>query len=305
MRGTTVVFANVRGLPTDFVDSLASLDAIAKAGQGVAAHYDAWLKELTVDDKGLTLGLVLGVPPNTHEDDASRAIAAALELQTEIAKLGLASRIGVSSGPTFCGLVGNDHRRDFAMLGSHVNLAARLMVAASDDTVLCDTPTHDAAGARYAFERLPAYVLKGLSTPTDVYVALPAGSPSNGATRMIDRTSAQALGIAAFDALRAGQGGLIVVDGEPGIGKSRLTAEWLRQAAKLGISTFVGHTSEIEMSTPYHAWRPIFERLFGLEFGGRSDFASRRPARACRGGRRRSRPDAASQLGASARPSGR
>lgn len=274
-RSTTVIFANVRGLLTDSVDSLASLDAIAKAGQRVAAHYDAWLKELTVDDKGLTLGLVLGVPPNTHEDDASRAIAAALELQTEIAKLGLASRIGVTSGPTFCGLVGNDHRRDFAMLGSHVNLAARLMVAASDDTVLCDTPTHDAADARYAFERLPAYVLKGLSTPTDVYVALSAGSPSDGTTRMIDRTEAQALGIAAFDALRAGQGGLLVVDGEPGIGKSRLTSEWLRQAAKLGISTFVGHTSEIEMSTPYHAWRPIFERLFGLESeGGRTSRAA-------------------------------
>jgi len=161
------------------------------------------------------------------------------------------------------------------MLGSHVNLAARLMVAASDDTVLCDTSTHDAADARYAFERLPAYVLKGLSTPTDVYVALPAGSPSDGTTRMIDRTSAQALGIAAFDALRTGQGGLLVVDGEPGIGKSRLTAEWLRQAAKLGISTFVGHTSEIEMLTPYHAWRPIFEGLFGLESeGGRTSRAA-------------------------------
>ena len=267
MRSTTVVFVNVRGLSSNSADNLPILDAIAKAGQHVAVRYDAWLKELTMDDKGTTVSLVLGIPPYTHEDDSSRAVAAALELRNKIADLGLSSGVGVTSGPTFCGVVGNATRSDFAMLGAHINLAARLMLAAEDDAVLCDLPTQTAAraGGRANFERLPAYVLKGLATPTDVYVALPADSPVDGRAKMIDRTSARAVGIAALDALSAGQGGLLVVDGEPGIGKSRLVAEWVREAASRGIPTLIGQTSEIELSTPYHAWRPIFERLFNLQ----------------------------------------
>ena len=57
------------------------------------------------------------------------------------------------------------------MLGEHVNLAARLMLASDADSVLCAASTYGEAKDRIPFERLPAYVLKGMADPIDVYRA--------------------------------------------------------------------------------------------------------------------------------------
>ncbi len=174
-RRTSVVFVNVRGMTDDAADALHAVDRLAKAAQQVATRYDGWPKEVTMDEKGTTLTLVFGVPPFTHEDDASRAVAAAIALEAEIRGMGLNAGVGIASGPTFCGPAGNQKRHDFAMLGSHVNLAARLMQAAEDGAVLCDADTQAEARASQTFDRLPAYVLKGLGTPTDVYRVVVAG----------------------------------------------------------------------------------------------------------------------------------
>ena len=84
--------------------------------------------------------------------------------------MGLNAGVGIASGPTFCAPAGNQKRQDFAMLGSHVNLAARLMQAAEDGAVLCDAETQAEArrepdlrpapgvraqGARHSDRRLP------------------------------------------------------------------------------------------------------------------------------------------------------
>ena len=71
----------------------------------------------------------------------------------------------------------------------------------------------------------------------------------------MDRTSELAAAIDAVDAVKAGTGGLVVLEGEPGIGKSRLVEELVRHAHSAGVRPLVGLAAEIEASTPYHAWR--------------------------------------------------
>jgi tetratricopeptide (TPR) repeat protein len=262
-RRTTVAFLNVRGIGDATPDVVPLLHQLAQAAQRVMVRYDGWLKEVTIDDKGTTLIGVFGVPPYTHEDDPARAVEAALALQSEIRALGLGAGAGVATGPTFCGPVGNARRRDFAMLGDHVNLAARLMQTSGDDAVLCDALTRDEAHQRISFERLPAYVLKGMSRPIDVYRASAAGATVEPVS-LVDRRSELDAAAAALEALRAASGGLVLLEGEPGIGKSRLIEEWLRLAAETEVGALVGAASDIDVSTPYNAWRAIFERLLGL-----------------------------------------
>jgi hypothetical protein len=60
-------------------------------------------------------------------------------------------------------------------------------------------------------------------------------------------------------------GGVVVIEGEPGIGKSRLVEDLLQQAQALGVVGLIGAGDAIEKSTPYHAWRTIFSQLFDLE----------------------------------------
>jgi len=263
-RRTTVVFANVRGMGHERPDAVQLVHRLAQDAQRVLQRYDGWLKEITMDDKGTTVIAVFGVPPYSHEDDAARALNAALELQALIRDLGLSAGVGVATGPTFAGPVGNARRRDYALLGSHVNLAARLMQASGDDAVLCDGATSEEARGRHVFERLPAFVLKGMTAPIDVYRARPAAAISGQASALVDRTTEMEAASATLAALRAGKGGLVTLEGEPGIGKSSIVEEWLRRARELGVNALVGAASEIDVSTPYNAWRAVFEQLLGV-----------------------------------------
>jgi class 3 adenylate cyclase/tetratricopeptide (TPR) repeat protein len=274
LRRTTVAFVNVGGLAGPTREALATLATLAEAGQRVLARYDGWFKDITADDKGTTLIGVFGVPPFTHEDDPARAVDAALDIALELGRLGLSAGVGIATGPTFCGPVGNARRRDFAMLGAHVNLAARLMQAAGEDAVLTDAATRQAAQARHAFERLPPHVLKGLAEPVEVYRARTAARVIDRPVSLVDRTDEMAIAMRSLESLEAGRGALLLLEGEPGIGKSRLVAEWLQRARERGVTSLLGAASEVELATPYHAWRRVFDRLLGVE--GVTDQAARR-----------------------------
>lgn len=265
LRRTTVVFVNVRGIASATPDAVQLLQRVTRAAQQAIARYGGWLKEITVDDKGTTLVAAFGVPPFTHEDDPARAVQAALAIRSEVVELGLTAGVGIATGPALCGPVGNVQRRDFAVLGQHVNLAARLMQASGDEGVLCDAETHDGARGGETFERLPAYVLKGMSTPTDVYRVRGSQAAADRPSVLIDRTAELAAALATLEALKAGAGGLVALEGEAGIGKSRLASEWLGRARSAGVRTLVGTAAEIEGSTPYHAWRTVFEQILGLD----------------------------------------
>ncbi len=273
MRRTTVMFINVRGIRRGSADALELLQQVTLATQRTLAHFDGWLKEITMDEKGTTIVAAFGVPPFTHVDDAGRALEAALRLRDELGGLGLASGIGVATGQAFGGPVGNARRRDFAVLGQHVNVAARLMLAAGDDGVLCDVATHDDAPARLAFERLAAFVLKGMATPTDVYRVRTPDAVVERREPIIGRADELASATEMLDALIDGRGSLVVLEGEPGIGKSRLADEIMARARERRIRTLAGAAEEIEEATPYHAWRPVVEHVVGLE--GTRDRAAR------------------------------
>ncbi len=133
-----MVFVGVRDVATTAPDRLAQLHRVAQATQRIVKRYNGWLKEITTDDKGTTLIAVFGVAPFSHEDDAARAVQVALTLQTEIRELGLNAGAGITTGLALCGPVGSPARRDFAVLGRHVNLAARLLQASRGEWVLCD-----------------------------------------------------------------------------------------------------------------------------------------------------------------------
>src|SRR6185295_17009094 len=104
-----------------------------------------------------------------HEDNAARAVQAALAIQTRFSELKLpAAAIGLTSGRVFCGVIGNRRRREYTMIGDVVNLAARLMQAAladADGGILCDTATYQAAQEYLIFEVLPSIKVKGKTQP--------------------------------------------------------------------------------------------------------------------------------------------
>jgi len=264
-RRTTVVFVSIGGLDYDAPDVLERVHDLLRAMQSVVYRYDGSVVQLVADDRGTTLVAAWGVPSRTHEDDAARAVHAALDLQRDLASRGCASGIGVATGPVFCGERGGTRRREYAVLGDVVNIAARLMQT-EGAAVLCDATTARSAGARLGFEQLPAITLKGKAEPVVVFrprPQIPLARPTGGTTTLIGRGAERDRVIRRLAVLRErGVGGVVVLEGEPGIGKSSLVADVGAQAEALGLVCVSGAAEAVEQATPYFVWRQVFASLF-------------------------------------------
>jgi class 3 adenylate cyclase len=263
LRRVTVIFLH---LPAIEQASPAVTDELQRVMDTLAPaldRYEATVKELTVDDKGTVLIAVFGLPPLAHEDDAARGVQAALAMAEALTAAGVPCAMGVTTGRAFCGTVGSDRRREYTVIGDVMNMAARLMMAATEG-ILCDAATEQAARARVAFTPLPPIRVKGKDEPMPVYRprAVAAGERDGGALRpLVGRTEELAALDAVLAGLRAGGTGLVVIEAEAGMGKSRLVAELLARADAIGATALVGVGDAIERASAYHAWRPVFERL--------------------------------------------
>jgi predicted ATPase/class 3 adenylate cyclase len=266
LRHLTVLFVKLPGLsdrtPLDTAQELMA------ALQRELYRYEGSVNKLSTDEKGVTFVAALGLPPLAHEDDPVRGTLAALAIHGRLAGLGWVSSVGVTTGRVFCGTVGGETRCEFTMIGDVVNLSARLMQAANGG-VLCDERTYLAARDRFEWEVLSPIQLKGMAHPTPVFRPLGAGKDVVGmkhAQQMVGRAAErQRLEDVTRQFLRDRTSGVVLIEGEAGIGKSTLVVDVLRRAHKLNLTTWVGAALAIERSTPYFVWRTVFRQLFRLD----------------------------------------
>jgi len=265
LRRVTVIFANLPAL--NHTTPLERAQVIMRDLQTAVYRFEGSINKLNVDDKGVTLLAAFGLPPLTHEDDAARGAQAALAIQTALRAHGVTSAVGVTTGRVFCGSVGSATRREYTMIGDVVNLAARLMQAAGDDQVMCDAATRQAA-RRLTFESLPAITVKGKAEPVVVFRPLPSSTlrapvvPS--AAQLVGREVERAALHEGLAALQRGERRLLLMEGEPGLGKSRLLEALVSDAYEQHLTTFSGAGDAVEKTSPYYAWRAVFNQVFDL-----------------------------------------
>ncbi|MBI4852981.1 MAG: AAA family ATPase [Acidobacteria bacterium] len=275
LRKITVLFINLPDF--NHKTSLEQAQEAMCALQTSLYRYEGSINKISVDDKGASLVAALGLPPLSHEDDAARGVRAALAMQETLKNLGLRSSIGVTSGLTFCGSVGSSLRREYTVMGDTVNLAARLMQAATDD-ILCDDLTAKAAFGRLNFTPLAPLKVKGKIDPIAIY--RPSLLKTKKAKTTINKTKIEIIGRSKEKALlkeklqllkQNHQGSRLIIEGEAGIGKSRLVEEIILQAQEMEILLLQGAGDSIESATPYFAWRNIVTEFFQLDSLENSD----------------------------------
>ncbi|MBA3532741.1 MAG: AAA family ATPase [Ardenticatenales bacterium] len=282
LRRLTVLFLSVIGLDYSAGTALAQVQAAIQALQTVLYHYEGSVNQLLVDDKGTILVAAFGLPPRAHEDDAARAVQAALAIQASLSGLGLQSAIGLATGLVFCGERGNAQRSEYAIIGDTVNLAARLMQTASPErSCLCDAETYNAVYERFHFAPLPPITLKGKQAPVALYHPLgPRSTPPHRRPQrksdIVGRTAERARLREQLNQLRerwkrispgspSEEVSLLLIEGEAGIGKSKLVADLLHAAQEQGVHSFIGAGDAIERIKPYHGWQSLFSQLLRVE----------------------------------------
>lgn len=247
-----------------------ALGAMVRAAQDRARALEGSINQVIMDDNGFVVLMAWGVPGHAHEDDARRALQAAVDIREEVTGLGLEPRVGVASGELFCGSYGNDRRQRYGLVGAVVNRAARIAMA-SRDGVLCDERTRDGGAAYLELVDMGPTPLKGIDEPVRIFH--PTGARSGPRARM-ETVGSHIAGregereILSRAVARAAEGEdppLVLLEGEPGIGKSVLLGHLIELAGAAGLSPLVGSADAVERSTSFYPWREPFRTLLNVD----------------------------------------
>ena len=178
--------------------------------------------------------------PQAHEDDAQRAVQAGLgmvaavqALNTQLAQrhgVRIAVRIGIHTGVVVVGEMGGGSRQEQLALGDTPNLAARLQGLAAPDTVVLSAATFRLVQGYFTYQDLGAHTLRGVSASVQVYRILGESGVQSRLeavvpgrlTPLVGREEEVGLLQQRWEQARAGQGQVVLLSGEAGIGKSRL-----------------------------------------------------------------------------------
>jgi class 3 adenylate cyclase/tetratricopeptide (TPR) repeat protein len=228
--------------------------------------------------------------PQSHEDDAERAIRAGRALidalpgrRPNAGGPALGVRIGVETGPVVVGdIIGEAASQEHAVVGETPNLAARLQAIAAPDTIVVGPVTRRLADGAASFHPLGDRDLKGFTAPVPVWRV----DAVAGATDRLERGRGAALSpligrraelgalASAFARMRAGETLCAHLVGEPGIGKSRLAHEFLRQTRDAA-ALLAGHCAAHGGSTAFFPFIDLLRRSY-LEAAGAADGAALR-----------------------------
>ncbi|RRR66899.1 MAG: tetratricopeptide repeat protein [Candidatus Viridilinea halotolerans] len=291
LRPVTVIFAQVAGL-SSLVESLppdlaaAVVDALLRPMHAAVAQMGGFINKLDLAEEGDKIMAVFGAPV-AHEDHAERAGRAALRMlhagQTQVrtalaALIGpahpalneLSMRIGLNTGNVFAGNVGTASRKEYTVMGDAVNVAARVMGAAAWDEIRCASATAALAGHALEFNDQQMVTLRGKSEPLALLrivgqreaALAPDEQPL---VPLIGRSAELAWLRGHLEGTHAGHGRAVRIQGEAGIGKTRLVNELLNEAPHFRL--LMVRCLAFELSTPYAPWGGILRALCAIVGG--------------------------------------
>ena len=272
IRPIVALFMRFDGLDYDHDDDAgATIDALTRRVQHIVNAAEGTLLQLVIGDKGQYIYAIWGAPL-AHEDDAVRAVQAALDLRTlptEFAFLGKV-QIGISQGRMLIGSYGNASYRTYSALGDEANVAARLMMQAEPDQILVSQHIADVAAEMFNVTPLAPIVIKGKQAPLPVALVhgrrqIVAPSAHRTAPTLVGRERELAQLAENLAAMQQGHGQIVVVEGEAGVGKSQIASAVLHHAAAAKVRCMYSVCQSTDRQSAYVPWRQILRAMFALE----------------------------------------
>ena len=219
--------------------------------------------------------------PLAHEHDAEHAVQAGLALVEAAPKLTTAAgvplqvRVGIATGLVVVGdLIGAGAAQEQAVVGETPNLAARLQALAEPGAVVIADSTRRLLGNLFELKDLGARDLKGIAGPARAWAALRASSVGSrfdalhttGLTALVGREEESELLLRRWSRAKTGEGQVVLLSGEAGIGKSRLTAALLERLAAEPHTRLRYFCSPQRTDSAFHPIIGQIERAAGLAY---------------------------------------
>lgn len=270
----TALFADVSGFTTladrlDPEELLEVIDPVISGLSSVVGRYGGYVEKFAGDAL-----LALFGAPVSHEDDAERALLTALEMHRELAQLcrdlphnaELTLHCGVNSGHGIARILGSDARMDYAVLGDSVILAQRLESAAPSGETYVSELTQRLTVHRFEFDPVGELTLKGKVEPVRAFRLLrERGAPQRAVDAdLVGRTRELEL---VADVLWRGESdaATLIVTGEPGVGKSRLTDAVRVRAEEQGLRWLQTRCLSYGAGLAYWPYAELLRTTAGLD----------------------------------------
>jgi class 3 adenylate cyclase/DNA-binding winged helix-turn-helix (wHTH) protein/predicted ATPase len=244
----------------------------------VIQQFDGYLAQYLGDGVLVYFGY-----PVAHEDDAQRAVRAGLGLLDAFASLSphpallprdqVVVRLGVHTGLAVVGDVGGGTRHEPLALGETPNIAARLQYLTASNTLVISAATQQLIAGYFQCKALGAHTLPGLTQPMEVYRVLGVSggqsrlevAATHGLTPLVGREPEVALLLERWTRVKAGMGQVVVLEGEAGIGKSRLVQVLKDHVAHEPHVRWECQSSEYSQNTALFPLVELFQRLLRFD----------------------------------------
>ena len=280
-RHVTVLFANLVGStalaagldPEDLIEVIRRFHSLVEQ---IVRSEDGFVAQHLADGSLVYFGY-----PRAHEDDAERALRAALFLRNatqeiEASVTGLQVRAGLATGLVVVGdrAEGSNAPHEQQMMGETPNLAARLQAVAEAGEIVIDAATRTLVGRMFVLADRAAAHLKGFDTPVESWNVLGAAAVESrfealrsGQTSLIAREEELELLARRWQRAKAGSGRVVMICGEPGIGKSRLVSAFEERVKSEGYIELRYFCSPQHTSTALYPITSHITRAAGLRDG--------------------------------------
>ncbi len=252
--------------PEDFGDIIRAYQA---ACAEVIRRFDGHIAQYLGDGLLVYFGY-----PRAHEDDAQRAVRAALGIVEAVGRLSvgadqrLAARVGIHTGGVVVGNVGGEGRQERLALGETPNVAARLETLARPHCVVVSMATHRLIAGFFAVRDLGHQTLKGVSGRLRAFEIVEESAARSrldaaaGLTPLVGREQEVGLLLDRWEQAGEGRGQVVFLTGEPGIGKSRLTQVLKERLAETPHSRLEARCSPYYEHTPLYPMIDLLPRMF-------------------------------------------
>ncbi len=273
-REVTSLFLRFDGLKytEEAAHSVSLLNTFYEHVQNLSDDYGGALIQVDLTDKG-NVFLVLFGAPQALENKEIMACRMADKLFSSLVDFGFAKnvQVGIATGPLYCGDLGASFRKGYTVVGETANYASRLMNFSGEQATFIDKHTANKVADSFELTEVKDAKLKGVQDAQTVFrlgheiVKTREQKSFVYTEELVGRLDEMQRMKDALDFSMKSQGQTLIMTGEAGVGKSRLTAAFLEDAKEYNLIVYATACYSYEKNTPLYPWKDVLWSIFKLD----------------------------------------